>query len=194
MKKLIVIVILTCALSGYAQKIYLKQGSLKPLKGEKAMRLEFSYDNMMVGDFPENDYVTKNREELNTKDPGRGTIWETKWYGDRKERFEPKFILLFSKYSRLMLSEDAKHTMIVHTTGTEPGWLASGIIRSDAKVNLEILIVETANRENVIARMVMKDIPGRGAIGLDYDAGLRIQEAYAKAGKALGKVLHDKIH
>jgi hypothetical protein len=194
MKRLILIMMLASAASAYSQKISLKEGKFNSLQGEKSIKLQFVYDDMIVGDLPEKDYIAKKKEELNLKEPGRGADWEKRWYGDRKERFEPKFIELFTKYAKLTLNEDAKYTMIIKTTRTEPGWVAAGMIRSDAKVDADVLIVETANPKNVIIKMQVKDSPGRGGMGYDYDSGLRIQEAYAKAGKDLGKIIHDKIH
>jgi hypothetical protein len=38
----------------------------------------------------------------------------------------------------------------------------------------------------------MTGVPGRGAMGNDYDTGFRIQEAYAKCGKETGAFLAKK--
>jgi hypothetical protein len=45
--------------------------------------------------------------------------------------------------------------------------------------------VESANHENILAKVSIENSPGREAFGNDFDTGLRIQEAYAKAGKEL---------
>ena len=61
-----------------------------------------------------------------------------------------------------------------------------------AEIDGEALIVETANPSNVIARISVLNCPGRTFGGNDYDTGERIQEAYAVAGKGLGKFIKDK--
>jgi hypothetical protein len=187
-KKLLLLVLLLGFFSGYSQKIILKQANFKALKGETSIRLEFLYENILImHEIPEKDYVAKRKAELNLNEAESGTEWESKWYGDRKEKFEPKFALLFAKYSKLQLNEEAKYTLILKTTAIEPGW-------PEAKIDAEVLVVETVNRENVLARIVLQDIPGQHRIGADFATGLRLQEAYAKAGKDLGKVFNSKIH
>jgi len=59
-------------------------------------------------------------------------------------------------------------------------------------INLEISFVETANHDNVLAIMTMTNVPGRDAMGNDYDTGYRISEAYAKGGKEFGAYLAKK--
>ncbi len=59
-------------------------------------------------------------------------------------------------------------------------------------INVEVIFVETANPDNQIAVIEMTNVPGRGAMGNDYDTGYRISEAYAKCGKSLGALLVKK--
>jgi len=59
-------------------------------------------------------------------------------------------------------------------------------------INVTVLFVEKANTNNVLAEMTISNIPGRTAMGGDYDTGLRISEAYAMCGKALGSYLVKK--
>ncbi|MCG7859329.1 hypothetical protein MD537_20295, partial [Flavihumibacter sediminis] len=79
----------------------------------------------------------------------------------------------------------AKYTMIVKTVSTEPGYNI-GITRGNANIYLEVTIVETANRSKEVARIKVDKALGRTFGGFDFDTGLRIGEAYADAGKALG--------
>jgi len=78
--------------------------------------------------------------------------------------------------------------MTVHTTYTEPGFNI-GLTKMSAYIDVEVLISETANEDKVLAKMTVTEVPGRTAHGNDYDTGLRIQEAYAMAGKLIAKFL-----
>jgi hypothetical protein len=87
---------------------------------------------------------------------------------------------------------DAKYTLIFHTTHTETGYNI-GISRRNAYIDGEIRIVETANPSNTVARITVDNAPGTMPFGMDFDTGSRLAEAYAKAGKEVGKLLRKKI-
>ena len=144
---------------------------------------------MSVGKFKdEKDYIKSKTEEYNKKEPGRGDSWAKSWVTDRASRFEPKFIELFQENSDMTVKEASKYTMIFKTTSTEPGYNIV-INRKNAEIDAEILIVETANRSKVIAKLTVTNAPGRIYGGYDYDTGSRIAEAYAASGKRLGKYI-----
>jgi hypothetical protein len=176
--------------TGNAQHIKLREGSLAPLKDEKTINVEFTYDSMGVGKFDkEQDYLNKKIEEYNKKEPGRGDSWSKSWVSDRKHEFEPKFIDLFEQYSEMTIAKKpAKYTMIFHTTYTEPGYNIY-VTRKNAEIDAEVTIVETANRSNVVAAVSINKAPGRTFGGSDYATGDRIRECYADAGKYFGKFL-----
>jgi hypothetical protein len=172
-----------------AQKLKLTDGDLSALKDEKAINFEFTYDNMAVGKYDtEKEYIDKKTEEYNKKEAGKGDDWAKSWVTDRQSRFEPKFIELFTKTSEMTESKTAKYTIIFKTKFTEPGYNIV-ISRKNAKINADAVIVETANRNKVIATISVDNVPGRTFGGYDYDTGQRIGEAYADAGKALGKFI-----
>lgn len=181
-----------------AQKIKVKSGDLGFLKGQTEVLVQFDYSDMAVGKFDkEEDYVAKKVEEYNKAEAGKGDNWKENWIADRKNRFQPKFDELINKYTSKVncdfdeSNENATYLMIVKTTFTEPGWNI-GISRRDAMINVTVLFVEKANTNNVLAEMTISNIPGRTAMGGDYDTGLRISEAYAMCGKALGSYLVKK--
>jgi len=172
-----------------AQKLKVKEGSIDAVKSETVLNFEFAYDNMKVGKFDkEEDYVAKKKEEYNKKEEGRGDNWAKAWVDDRKDKFEPKFIELFTEHSGKTRSKTAKYTLIFKTTFTEPGFNV-GVWRKNAELNGEVWIVETTNPSNVIAKISVEKALGRTFGGYDFDTGGRIMEAYADAGKALGKML-----
>lgn len=192
MKKLLALAAIALfAFSGNlkAQKIKVLEGSIDAVKAESSINLEYTYDNMSVGKFDkEEDYIAKKKEDYNNKEAGRGDTWAKAWVDDRKNRFEPKFEELFTEYSDKSNSKKAKYTLIFKTIFTEPGYNV-GVMRKNAQINAIALIVETANPANVIAKISVDKALGRTFGGYDFDTGGRIAEAYADAGKALGKYL-----
>lgn len=197
MKKLYVLALL-CAFvtSGvYAQKIKVLDGSLDALKGIDKLNLEYDYSKMGVGKFAtEKEYLDRKKKDYNEKEAGRGDEWVRSWEADRANKFQPQFEELFGKHSGITAGDipNAKYTLIFKTTYTEPGYNIY-VTRKNAEIDGEAIIVETANRSNVIARLSVLNNPGRTFGGNDYDTGTRIQESYAVAGKGLGKYLKDKL-
>ena len=60
----------------HAQRVRLADGKLDFLKGQSAVNIEFTYDNMSVGKFnKEDDYIISKKDEYNKKEPGRGDNW-----------------------------------------------------------------------------------------------------------------------
>ncbi|MDP4213755.1 MAG: hypothetical protein Q8918_08775 [Bacteroidota bacterium] len=190
---LLMALILTTATAINAQKVKLIDGDLSPLKSEKSIVLAFSYDPMKVGKFDrDGDYVSSRKQDLNSKEPGRGDTWANSWVADRAARYEPKFTELFEKYSVLAPAQHAKYTLIFKTTFTEPGWNV-GVMKKSALIDAEAWIVESDNKDHVVAKISVMKSPGRTFWGSDYDTGVRIEEAYAAAGKAVGRFLKDKL-
>ena len=187
MKNVLFIALFCVSLSGYAQKIKLIEGDLSALKGQKAVKTEFNYDDMSVGKFPkEADYIAQKKTDLDKKEPGRGDKWAETWVSDRQERFEPQFRELFAKYAEMStVGEDSPYTLIFKTTRTEPGWNI-GITRASAFIDAEAWIVDSKDHGKVLAKISVLKSPGRDAMGYDFETGARLQEAYAKAGKELG--------
>ena len=194
-KTLLTIVALIAITSSiFGQKIKIKEGNLDFLSGVKALKLEYTYDNMKVGKYSEADYVAKKKNDYNKKEAGKGDTWVENWTNDREKRFEPKFEQLFSKYLTkadvdASPNEDAKYTLIIHTYFTEPGYYI-GISSAPAMINSEAIFVETDNHDNVLCKIDMKKAPGNSGAG--FDTGERIKEAYAKTGKSLAKFLLKK--
>jgi hypothetical protein len=195
MKTTSILFFLCIAFAGTAQNMKTTQGSLKSLKGETSIKVEFTYDNMKVGKdgSTEQQYIAEKKEAYNSKEAGKGDKWEKAWVEDRAARFEPQFRELFSKHAGLTtVGENPKYTLIFHTTRTEPGWNI-GIMRASAQVDAEVTIVETKNRSNIVAKVTILKSPGRDAMGYDFETGARLQEAYAKAGKSLGKLVMKEL-
>jgi len=193
MKKLFAFstILILLAFSGNlkAQKIKVTEGSIDAIKSESSLNMEYTYNSMKVGKYDhEADYIAKKTGDYNKKESGKGDTWAKSWVDDRKYRFEPKFEELFTENSKKTKDKKAKYTLIFKTIFTEPGYNV-GISRKNAQIDAVVLIVETANRSNVVAKLTLDNALGRTFGGYDYDTGLRISEAYADAGKALGEYL-----
>jgi hypothetical protein len=130
--------------------------------------------------------------EYNEKEKGKGDKWKEGWETAREKRYEPKFMELFKKNNKgvvkVINDEDAQYTLIVKTTFTEPGFNI-GVVRQNAYINVDYIVVETANPDKVVAHFSQSKVPGAQAMGYDFDAGSRIAESYAKAGKMFGKFM-----
>lgn len=191
-KPLALLAVMVFSLSVNAQRIKLLEGDLSVLKNEQSINTEFTYDNMRVGKYEkEADYIADKTADLNKKEPGRGDTWAKSWVNDRETRYAPKFNELFQESSKMTISKNAKYTLIFKTTSTEPGFNI-GITRRNAEISGEVLLVETANKEKVLARVSVQKALGRTFGGFDFDTGLRLSEAYADAGKAVGKFAKSK--
>jgi hypothetical protein len=184
---MILLVGMSASSVSFAQKIRLIEGDLKALRDQTSVKTEFTYDDMIIGkDESEKDYIAEKKRKFDDKEAGRGAKWEKAWYADRKDRFEPLFRELFAKHSGVStVGENAQYTMIFKTTRTEPGWNV-GVMKQPAFIDGEAWFVETANPSKVIAKVTIRNSPGRSAWGMDFETGARLQEAYAKAGKELG--------
>ncbi|RAJ87580.1 hypothetical protein CLV59_101338 [Chitinophaga dinghuensis] len=182
-------------LTSQAQKIELAKGNLASiLKGQTSINVQYTYDHMSVGKYDrEQDYVSDRTATYNKKEAGRGDAWAKAWVGDRAQKFEPKFEELFNENSDFQITKDnsSKYTLIFHTTSTEPGYNV-GVMRKNARIDAEVLLVETANPDKVLARITVEDAPGRTFGGYDFDTGGRISECYAVSGKKLAKFINKK--
>jgi len=173
----------------HAQKIALKSGSVASLGTLSEIRVEYTYDNMMVGKYKEADYLKKKADEYNKKEPGKGDQWQQDWVNDREEKFQPRFQEGFNNFCNILSvnfkvdpNAGGKYRMVVHTTFTEPGYNIY-MSSKNASINAEVIFYDISNAE--IAKVTITNSPGSGFFEFDYDTGFRIQEAYANAGRSL---------
>jgi hypothetical protein len=187
--------------TAFAQKMKLTDGSFKDMSGQSSVLVVYKYDDMNVGtgkrQMKEPAYVERKKGEYNEKEAGRGDNWEKSWKGDRESRFHGKFEALFNKGMKkegIVIDRDyndAKYTLIVHTTMTEPGFSVPMIMTVPASINLKLQLVETGS-DQVLGEATATGAPGNAFAGAAWDTGNRIQESYAKAGKTFAKWLPKK--
>lgn len=194
MKKITALV-LACifTLSVTAQKVS-KKGDLGELKG-KSIQLVFDYSDIKIGKkkISEAKYIEKKVKETNKKEAGKGDQWKASWESDRPNRHEPKFLkLLNESCTKAEFTMDkADYIATVKTTFLEPGFNI-GITRRDALVSIIVEFASASDPSKVIGTVTVLKATGKVFGGMDFDNGGRISEAYAKAGKALGKYLTKK--
>ena len=180
------------ACSTFAQKISVEEGKTSALSGINEVTIQYDFSEISVGKFDnEQDYLDHRSAEMNEEEAEKGDKWVEDWHKDKEEKFPKRFEELFSKYSdNISISEgEADVVMIVKTTFIEPGFNV-GVMRRPSLVDLTITFKKG---EETLAVITINDAPGNAAAGYDFDAGLRIQESYAKAGKEFGKFLTKKV-
>ena len=180
---------------GYAQKIELLEGDLSPLKSEKSIDFAFTYDSITMGGKghpSEAEYVAKKTAEYNKKEPGKGDTWAKEWKDDRESLYQPAFTKIFQQMSGLEMSPKAKYTLIFKTTYTEPGFNAV-VHQEPSQINGIALIVESANKSHVIAKLSVTKARGRSFWGNEFNTGERLTEAYEAAGSQLGYWIKGKM-
>ena len=186
---LMLAVLLSGLTAVHAQDVDITKGDLAFLKDEKTINIEFTYEKMSVGDFgKEADYIKKKKEEMNAKEAGTGDSWAAKWEEDKSTKYEPKFILGYTGISGMTVSKDAKYTMIFNTKALEPGY-SIGVSKRNAGIDGSIIIVETANRTRILAKLSVERPEENKWRGAAFDAGSRIADAYYLSGQKVAKFI-----
>lgn len=188
MKNVIMFLMLAITTVSFAQKVKVKSGSFKPLKGVVEYNLEFDYKNLKVDKFETEEEFLKDKMQKR-EEKGIAEEFKKSWFADREGRYEPKFVESFNKREGAQVQKNntsAKYTIKVKTTWIYPGYNV-GVMRQPAKLNATVFVYETNNPDNVIVEVEYKKVLGNGAVGFDFNTGYRISEAYAKLAKTLEK-------
>jgi len=192
---LIIISIITFSLThAVAQKMVQQKGNLKMLAKETNLLVEYDFSSLDVGkEGSESAFLKKKREDLNKKEAGKGDKYVETWEKNKVDRYEPKFEELINKVldTKMKVSQtetSAKYKLIVKTLTLYPGFNV-GVAKYPAYVSFAFNIVEVANPDVILSSTIVKNVEGSQMMGMDYDAGSRLQESYAKAGKMFGKYI-----
>jgi len=201
MKKLFLFMMVQLLIAGMcinAQKMVLQSGSLDFLKDQQTILVKYDYSNLAVGKFDkEDDYIEKKVSDYNKDEAGKGDKWKEAWFNARSQRFAPKFEELFNDYLKPknlqcdQAAANAKYEMLIHTTFIEPGFNV-GISSRPAFINAEVSFRETGSDKN-LAVITVQNCPGRDVMGMDFDTGYRLSEAYAKLGKSVANFILKKL-
>lgn len=197
MRKSIVLAFVMVSSLAFAQKLKVKDGDIKNLKEITVYNLEFDYTDVQIPKFDsEEDFLADKMKKREDKEAGGGEKFKKSWFGDREERYRPKFTESFNKrfdddQISVGVNPDAKYTMNVHSTRIYAGYNV-GIVRKNAEVDAIITIFETANPDNVLFMGEYTRAQGNGAMGYDFDTGFRISECYAKLSKTFAGYIKKK--
>lgn len=200
MKKLLSFVLaMTMTVAAMAQKVKIQSGDLKFLKGEETVNVIFDYSGMKLlkENYTEEQYIPKRLEELNKKVEGSGDIWKKQWERSKEELWNPKFITIFNKTLekegiKMKLKENVqtRYTLKVNVKWIYPGWDA-GIMKQAAKVNTQLVFVETATNK-VVCDIDSQEAPG-DQWGSNFNNETRIGEGFAKTGKTLAQKIEKEV-
>lgn len=170
--------------------VTLMEGSLKLLDTISTINIKFVYDSMIIGkDTPEEKFVAQRIINWNEKKSGKGDEWRKYWYSNRilyESAFRNSFYTSSHIKSR---NQKDKYTLILKTKRTDIGW-NTGMLYRGASIDAEVWIVESDDHSKALAKIQLFDIRGKNGNGGDFEMGLRIVEAYSKAGEVLGVFLN----
>ena len=204
--------------SSFAQKIkWEKGGDLAFMKGQTTVATQYDYANVTVKGAPEQTYVNDQKADLNADKAGDGDAFAAEWTDARAKKYQPGFEKGFNK----SLEKDgiavnnegnAKYTVMVVTNDMQLG-KGKTFVRKPALVTYSIIIVETANKDNIVAKGTLEEVEGEvnapkgsgwipGGVGTamsvtanvqNRDYSNRIAKSYEKAGEILGKSIRKAI-
>ncbi|MGB7393506.1 MAG: hypothetical protein WA913_03835 [Pricia sp.] len=199
MKNYITLMMVFIATSVFAQKMKIVEGDFDFLQGQNEVNVEFVYDNATFykENMTEEQYIEKQYGEAEEKSKGSGDTWKKKWASAKETIWQPKFLELMNRYFQdehnLSFQEglsDAKYTLIVDTVWLYPGWDAA-VMKQPAKVSTNLIFVETASPETVLAEVSSENAPG-DQWGSSFSNEDRLGEGYAKTGKTFARLVEKK--
>ena len=195
---IVVIAMFAFVIDANAQKVKLEDGDLDFLKGQKILKVEFTYDeNMKIGKKDADDYIASKVKSKNKKKPGSGDEWKEEFLADREESYEPHFIKMFNFiYNKLGVSispnaPGAEYVMVVNTTFIEPGY-DIGFQSKRAMANMDVYFTSLDDRDKKLAKISITKAPGDAILGSSYVAADRIGGCYESAAGELAGFLHKK--
>ena len=179
------------------QEIRILSGNPEYYKKAGTFHILFDYSDLIIGGYAdEKAFIKYMREdaELRKKNANK---WEEKWFSDRKNVFEPKFLELFNKYagSKIKLSqEDKGHNflLVLHTQFIEIGFIRN-FQKSPTYINAMAIISDKNGTKEPLV-ISMKYVIGSEVMDSFSEDYRRIEEAYAKCGKELARYMSKKIY
>ena len=170
-----------------------EQGSAKNLKGITEYNLVFDYTDVVIPNYDsEEDFLATTMSRFEEKELGKGDQFKKLWFDSREDQYEPRFMVSFNKRFRKGKVKVAKnlpntvYTMKIHTFLISAGYNV-GIARKRAEIGTAVSVFETANPSNILWAIDFLEVPGSGTLGIDFEMGYRISEAYAKLAKLVVK-------
>lgn len=187
--------LLMAMLTGFAWANAIKvhtAGNLVFLNGVNCVNIKFTYDNLMVEETTEANYIKKKVSEYNAHKPGKGDEFAKTWEMNKQQAYPKHFIDMFEKNCNMSNNNfnEQKYSFIVNTHHMEPG-VHAGVGHKIAEISIVIRVVETAYPDKVLAEISISNCPGWAVMGHEFNAASRLAGAYEKAGKELGKIIKE---
>jgi len=179
-------------------KIEILSGNPKYFKNDNSYHIRFDYSNLKVGQYAdEQTYIEYMKDDAEKRKKGSSVNWVRKWYSDRTDVFQPKFIEVFNKFSGNKIKVDTvyrnqKYVLSLHTQFLEIGFNRN-FTKSPTYINVTVTISELNSSEKPLI-VSMLYIIGDEVFSSYSDDFRRIEEAYAKCGKELAKYLCKVIY
>ena len=163
---------ITLACSSHAQ-IWIEGQDIYCLKGQKEVEIKFSYEKLKVTDvitafnynkiklLTEQDYLKYKYETYRKKgDSAKGVLWLEHWERNKRQVFEPEFRNFFNKGSKGMFRCDTSVHNSKYTLQVNVLRMDLGESEGTATCDFEMLIFETLNPEEIIARRTAYEVAG----------------------------------
>jgi hypothetical protein len=137
------------------------------------------------------------KDDAEKRTQGSSDNWVKKWYSDRKDVFQPKFIELFNKFSGNKIMVDTvyrnqQYVLSLHTQFLEIGF-NKNFTKAPTYINVTVTIYElNSSQKPLIISMV--NVVGDEVFSSYSSDFRRIEEAYAKCGKELAKYMYREIY
>jgi hypothetical protein len=179
-------------------KIGILSGDPEYFKNANNYHILFDYSNLKVGQYAdEQSYIEYMKDDAEKRKEGSSDNWVKKWYSDRADVFQPKFIELFNKYSGNKIIIDSiyknqQYVLCLHTQFLEIGF-NKNFTKSPTYINVIVTIYEPNSSEKPLI-ISMVNIIGDEVYSSYSDDYRRIEEAYAKCGKELAKYMLKEIY
>lgn len=189
--------VLFASASIYSQVFKTAIGSLEAISGIQRYNIVFEYaDSLQIPKYDSEDsFLELYAQKKDKKELGSGETFKNKWFTNRSDFFEPKFIQEFNFFNlnekQVTVAKnitDSDYTMVVRTSLIELG-NSNFFFKKDARLEVIISIYKSDNPNQVLYATELVDVHSKGASAEDYD---RIMSAYAELGRGLSKHLSRK--
>ncbi|MEN9488604.1 MAG: hypothetical protein RL494_869 [Bacteroidota bacterium] len=175
-------------------------GNFQNLKEIHEYNLAFDYSGVKVDRVSEEEFLADRMKKREGN--GNDIKFKNSWFADRENRYEPKFITSFNQRFKTGTvkveknNSNSKYTLLVKTTWIHPGFNV-GVMHNSALIIAVLTVFETANPSHTLLSVKYEKVGGKGKFAgplgfLDYNAGYRISESYAKLAKTFASHIKRK--
>lgn len=195
-KQFILFVFLLCTIAVSSQRIKVKTGNIKNLKGINNYNVTFDYSHLKIPNYTSEEAFLKEKKALREKIlVGDGERFKKSWLDDRTNLYEPYFMEFFNdffiKKRKIKVAKNnanAIYTILVTTELIYPGYNV-GVFAQNSKLFATITVYKT-DSPNIIL-FATKSIRIRRARP-NYNGGVRIANSYGLLGETFAKYLRRK--